>query len=221
MRKSATIKVAPARKQAELIYSPRKLSPLEWLEREREFLSQELHDTVSQSLSGLTILISFLQSRLEKGHAVSAQQVAELKIEIHKAAEELKVFGFILKPQKLEGGELILALSELVDFTTQFRPCEFECKKPVFVTSQDKAFGLFRIAQEALRCAALKQTKKTLKVKLSEVESEVTLEIFPFPLEKGGSKQTTQLMELYCQSIGAKAEFKTKSQTLSCQVANL
>ncbi|MGV3771645.1 MAG: sensor histidine kinase [Verrucomicrobiales bacterium] len=199
----------------------RDVSPLELVEREREFLSEELHDTVSQSLSGLSILVSFLHSRLEKGQVITQRQIKELQTEIYKASDELKILSFTLKPQNLEGGGLILALSELVDFTTQFRPCEFECNKPVFVSSHDRGFAFFRIAQEALRCAALVQSRHNIKLRLLQVDGEVIMEVSPFPGGRSGKKYTPKLIELYCKHIGAAAEFKTKTETLRCKAKNI
>lgn len=125
---------------------------LEVITREQQRISHDLHDTVGQDLTGLSLMSKRLAQKLDaKGleEAASAGTIAEgIKRAIAKVRKAIKGVA----PVEIDAKGLMVALEHLALRTREQHSidCHFECVRTVEVGDRNKATHLFRIAQEAV-----------------------------------------------------------------------
>ena len=123
--------------------------------REQQRISQDLHDSVGQQLTGLSYMARSLAKQLDNRslpEAADAQMIAD---EIQTALSEVRNAIHGLAPVEVDAGGLMVALNRLVASTEErfAAQCRFACSDPVPVEDNDTATHLYRIAQEALHNA--------------------------------------------------------------------
>jgi PAS domain S-box-containing protein len=138
----------------------RDLGPRKELERqvaevaaeEQIRISQELHDSVGQELTGLGLLAEALARKLQKSPTAEDQLAAKLVLGLERVQQQVRELcrGPILAELDAEG--LCLALEELAVRTSEHSSiaCHFDCPEPVSVADPLMARHLYRIAQEAM-----------------------------------------------------------------------
>lgn len=147
-------------------------------ESEQRRIAQDLHDGVSQALSGAKHFASTLARNLAgKGRDhKDAERVVEL---LSECAEEIRRVARGLYPVKEEPYALMFALEELAARTTDLfsLKCRFVCRRPVAVADHAVATHLYRIAQESISNAIRHGKARQIQVKLSSSRRGLTLEI--------------------------------------------
>ena len=118
---------------------------------EQRRIGQELHDGVSQELTGLTMMATALKERLKKdvpATAALAQRLIDGLTQVHKLVRHV---SHGLLPVEVDAEGLRAALEDLADRIRQQAgiPCAFHCPEPVFLGDSLTATHLFHIVQEA------------------------------------------------------------------------
>jgi signal transduction histidine kinase len=123
-------------------------------ERERQRISQDLHDGLNQLLVGALLELKSGRERLAKGDLqgseMSLQQVGDI---LHQVEGELRQTIHDLRPPVLDALGLVPSLSRYAEQFTAHTgiPCAVESDGQPFRLVSDLEIGLYRIMQEALQ----------------------------------------------------------------------
>ncbi len=153
-------------------------------EMERKQIGQDLHDTVSQHLAGLTMLTTVLQQKIEQADedarsrlTPDANRIAELAA---TALRQVKDISHGLYPVELERNGLGVALQQLTaqqDALFGVR-CVYECAAGDLTgMERSTAVHLYRIAQEAISNAIKHAEANEISVTLQRGPSGLVLTI--------------------------------------------
>ena len=183
-------------------------------EMERRQFGQELHDSLGQQLTGLSLLAKALENKLTRDRAVHADAVGITALS-SRILDEVKMQAHGLYPIELERHGLSAALSELSFIQERlFRiACTYECPTELPPLETHEALHLYRISQEAVSNAIKHGRAKHVRMKL-EKSGEVlklTVEddgsgIPPDAERKGG--MGLSIMRYRANTLGAKMEFR-------------
>jgi signal transduction histidine kinase len=138
---------AVAIENARLLERSRELSIVE----ERNRLSRELHDSVSQKLFGIVLTAEAAATLIDRDDGTAAEQVARLGELAQEALGELRGLIFELRPQSLEEEGLAATLRKQVDMLRRVHGREIELRIAggAKCAPEDEA-EVLRVAQEAL-----------------------------------------------------------------------
>lgn len=143
---------------------------------ERQYLANELHDSVSGQLTGIAIQASLLEQAL--GDDPEAERAADLAGYVEEAQDQLRRILRGLLPVEADELGLMAALRQLARDTEAMTrvSCEFTCEGPVPVEDRTVAAHLYRIAQEAVQNAVKHGDADRIVVTLAQAE-ELTLTV--------------------------------------------
>ena len=153
---------------------------LEISEREQERMGQDLHDGVSQLLTGIVFLNSSLREKLVTRalpeEAADAQRMGEL---LAQTQMDIRHVARGLQPVAPAPEGLMAALTELTESVSKrcSIACRFQCPRRVLVGDNSAATHLFRIAQEAVHNAVRHGHPKKIVVTLTEEKGTVMLQV--------------------------------------------
>jgi signal transduction histidine kinase len=125
----------------------------EAVERERIRLAQELHDTLAQELSGISLIARTLEKKLLSGQGLpDVALAAEIARGTQAAAERVRDMARGLAAVPVAAGGLAPALAALAAMTQRRYgvACAFECDDSRVACDESTGHQLFRIAQEAI-----------------------------------------------------------------------
>ncbi|GEM_PF-6599451 len=150
-------------------------------EREKQMISQELHDGLCQSLAGTAMLQSLLHKRLaamddRREEAQSARQIAKM---LGNNVDEARNLAHGLHPVGPEPMGLIDALQQLartVGNLFHIR-CVFLCPKPILIHDETASTHLFRIVQEAINNARKHGAAASVIIRFHSTHAGVLLSI--------------------------------------------
>lgn len=122
---------------------------------EQRRIAQDLHDGLSQVLSGTRHLASIVEGKLAQKKLPEQKEAARIVELLSEAAEEARSLARGLNPVKPEPNGLMLALEQLAERTEDLFSiaCRFRCRVPVSVLDNTAATHLYRIAQESINNA--------------------------------------------------------------------
>jgi PAS domain S-box-containing protein len=159
---------------ARLLHASRDKVALE----ERQRLARDLHDSVSQAVYGIALGARSAKEILAKDPA-QLQEPLEYVLRLSEAAlAEMRALIFELRPEALEREGLAGALKHHTEVLRVRYGIEVEeslTGEPV--TSWESKQALYRIAQEALHNAGRHARATQVRILLSQVDSEVRLEV--------------------------------------------
>jgi signal transduction histidine kinase len=139
------------------------------VERERQRIGTELHDSIGQQLTGIAFMMEVLGEKLDAKSSTEELLYAE-KINscVDQAAEQTRNLAKGLAPVDLDGDGLVSAIQELASNTEQLFDvsCIFKCDKAVSVDDVSVAMNLYRIAQEAITNAVKHGNTKNIMISL-------------------------------------------------------
>jgi signal transduction histidine kinase/ligand-binding sensor domain-containing protein len=145
---------------------------------ERNRLARELHDSVTQSLYGVTLYADAAAGHLALGHMDrAAEHLQELQDTAQEALAEMRLLVFELRPPILEEGLVaalqarLQAVEGRVGLKTEFR---VDGEGRLLPKIEE---GLYRIAQEALNNALKHAYAGNISVYLRQAGETVTLEV--------------------------------------------
>ncbi|MCX5799765.1 MAG: histidine kinase [Proteobacteria bacterium] len=135
---------------------------LEISEWEQQRIGQDLHDGLSQQLTGIAFLGKVLQQKMAIKSLCEAHDAGEIVSLIDEAITQTRGLASGLCPVRLEANGLMTALSELSHNVERLFgvSCRFEYDTPVLIDDNIMAIHLYRIAQEAVH-NAIKHGKAT------------------------------------------------------------
>ena len=139
-------------------------------EAERSRIARDLHDDINQQLASLSIALSGVKRRLQRGETAGIQEeIARLQERIIEVTHVTRQLSHDLHPAVLQHAGLVAAL--------RGHCAEFGAQHGIKVTlsaadgldglPQDVALCLYRITQEALRNIAAHSDARTARVDLS------------------------------------------------------
>ncbi len=148
------------------------------IERERQRIGQELHDSIGQQLTGIEFMIESLGEKLtNKSLAEESSYTEKINICVSKAVEQTRNLAKGLHPIDLERNGLVSALQELADNTEHLFniSCTMKCEEVIRINDITKAINLYRITQEAITNAIKHGKAKNIKIELATEDGNSTL----------------------------------------------
>jgi signal transduction histidine kinase len=147
------------------------------IENEQQLLAQALHDTVCQSLSGMTILASIIAKKLQATAPEAAAEVTQLGKLIFEAGEEMQGLVRWLRPPVVGSAGLTFALTELARETSKRVRCQFKPPPGVLLLDPYAAAQLYSIAHGAVHRALERTGVSRIAIGLKVARRLVTLTI--------------------------------------------
>lgn len=194
---------------------------------ERRKIGRDLHDTLGQTMTGLSYLIGGLADRLVDKlpeEAASAEQISEA---IDQATAQVRALAHGLDPVGLEADGLLAGLRELAaSFENSYGiPCTFQCD---IVPRLDafSATNLYCIAREAATNAAKHSRANGLTISLREQVDDIALSVTDDGIGMPASLRESEGMGLStmrhrANAIGARLRVVSESgkgTTVTCRL---
>lgn len=152
--------------------------------REQRRIGADIHDGLGQELTGLSLMLKGLESRLDAAQASDARdairQVSRIRELSQRAIGTARALARGLAPVELERDGLAAALRNLVHRSAESlaTDCRIDCGIPGRLElDDDVAMHLYRIAQESIANAAKHGHAKQIVVSLWTDAERVHLEI--------------------------------------------
>jgi signal transduction histidine kinase len=120
-------------------------------EEERERIARELHDSTSQHLASVGLLLSRLRHAAPAGDQ-NGQIIGQINLSLKQAQAELRAFTYLLHPPELDRGGLKSAIEGFVaGFADRTRlRCHCRIDDAADLLPFDAQCSIFRVLQEAL-----------------------------------------------------------------------
>jgi signal transduction histidine kinase len=146
---------------------------------ERTRLARDLHDSVAQTLYGLTLQAEAASRKLSAGRPGAAQEhLSRIREDAQQTLQETRLLIFELRPPILESSGLAAALRARLDAVEARGGLTMHLDLQEVIGLQPKVeIGLYRIAQEALNNIAKHARASELTVRLAQNAGGVTLAI--------------------------------------------
>jgi two-component system CheB/CheR fusion protein len=145
--------------------------------REQERLGQELHDTVGQALTGISMMAKSLESALRARAPGEAGAAGTLVEHIQNVLKQVGVIARGLSPVEIDAEGLADALAEIARVTRDRDgiPCRFECNQRPAVKANNTAAQLYLIAREAVTNAVKHACPHEIAIRLTRDAKGITL----------------------------------------------
>lgn len=152
---------------------------LEITERERRAIGHDLHDGLSQHLTGTALVAQALGAALAARSAPEAPEVGKIVALIEQGIEQTRSLAKGLLLAEIERDGLVTALKGLADSVrAQHRiECEFSCDTVVSLSESGTATHIYRIAEEATRNAIRHGKARRITLALSTEADELVLAV--------------------------------------------
>ncbi len=164
------------------------------IERERQRIGQELHDSIGQQLTGIEFMMEVLAEKLtERSLSEEVPYAEKINSLVGETAEQTRNLAKGLHPIDLDRNGLVSALHELTANTEQLFEvsCTLKCEKAASINDVSVAINLYRIAQEAITNAIKHGKAKKIRIDLTSKNDGLTLTVendgldFPEELSHG------------------------------------
>ncbi len=150
------------------------------IERERQRIGQELHDSIGQQLTGIEFMMEVLAEKLTERSLSEEMPYAEkINSLVGETAEQTRNLAKGLHPIDLDRNGLVSALHELTANTEQLFEvsCTLKCEKAASINDISVAINLYRIAQEAITNAIKHGKAKKIRIDLTSKNDGLTLTV--------------------------------------------
>jgi len=162
------------------------------IERERQRIGHDLHDSLGQHLTAAALSGQVLQESLVASESQEAAAADSLVVLVEQAVELTRQLSRGLAPIELTGEGLMDALRELVASTEERSKirCDFIYEEPVLIADPTIATHLYRIAQEAVNNAVKHAKPANILIQLSKLDGVIEMVVedngvgLPQPLPK-------------------------------------
>lgn len=146
---------------------------------EQQRLSRDLHDSIGQELTGLTMIASRLADSLEQSQHDAAATASAVVEGLKRTLQQVRRISRGLAPVDIDAGGLTVALAQLAEQTrlAATTECVFRCERPVTLRDPGTANHLYRIAQEAVANAVKHAQARTITIELNDRDGFVTLSV--------------------------------------------
>jgi len=189
---------------------------LEITERERRAIGHDLHDGLSQHLTGTALVAQALAAKLAARSAEEAPELGKVVALIEQGIEQTRRLAKGLLLAEIERDGLVTALEGLAaSVRAQHRVnCTFACEGAVRLGESGTATHLYRIAEEATRNAVRHARASRIALTLAAEEDGLVLAVSDdgaglAPPERRGQGLGMKIMAHRAAIIGA--SFATRS----------
>jgi signal transduction histidine kinase len=194
--------------------------------REQQRFGQELHDGLSQQLTGLKFKASLLEYQLQSKDLPEAKDAHAISELLNAATDEASKLARSVQPVEGEARGLMMALRQLAANTEHSHDikCACEIRRPVFIHDNNVATNVYRIAEEAITNALQHGEATEITISLSETKDGATLTVRdngrglpPKFAENGGLG--LHMMRYRARIIGGSTELRRntgRGVTVSC-----
>jgi hypothetical protein len=147
-------------------------------ERERHAISQELHDTTGQQLSGIGYMLDNLEAELAERGMPQAQRLRNIRSAVSEVDAQVRRISRGLHPAFLASGGLPAALEDLARRVEARYELSCSCECPGTVELEPEATTqLHRIAQEAVNNAVKHANATRIRIRLESKSGKTMLSI--------------------------------------------
>ncbi len=150
------------------------------IERERQRIGQELHDSIGQQLTGIEFMMEVLGEKLsDKSLSEQVSYAEKINARVSQATEQTHNLARGLHPIDLDRNGLVPVLQELTENTEQLFEvsCTLKCEKAASINDVSVAINLYRIAQEAITNAIKHGKAKSIKIELTSKDDSLILTV--------------------------------------------
>jgi signal transduction histidine kinase len=186
-------------------------------ERQQQRFRQELHDGLSQQLTGLKFKASLLEYHLQSKNLPEASEAKALSELLNQATDEASKLARQMRPVEVESRGLMMALRELATNVVEDHEvsCIVEIQRPVFIHDNNTATNLFRIAEQAVSNAVREGRAQRIRIALAEAGQRVTLSVRDDgrPLkDRSVDGFPTHTMRYHARMIGGTLEWRKEAK---------
>lgn len=146
-------------------------------ERDQCAIAQSVHDTLCQTLGGVSLMVKVLAAQLHAGSPVQAAHLDDLSEMLDRALDEARHVFTQLQPVAPGQDGLMTALARLAKETSTQTACDFECENAILIDDPDVAITLYRIAAEAVKNAVDHANAKQIKILLLDPDGAIVLKV--------------------------------------------
>lgn len=149
------------------------------IETEKRHIGSDLHDSLGQTLGGISCLSQVLHQKLSAKQLAEAEDAAKIEMLVSNSVGLTRSLARGLNPVGLQPGGLMVAIRELAaNVESVFGvKCKFNCAEPVLLSDDIAAVHLYRIAQEATNNAVRHGKAKKITIELSSDNGAVTMSV--------------------------------------------
>jgi len=185
-------------------------------EMEKERIGQDLHDSLGQTLSGISCLSAVLHRQLTNRAAPEAESAEKIQLLLAESVDLTRTLARGLNPVGLRAGGIEAALGDLAKGMEEVYGgrCEFRCDPPTSIEDAIVAKHLYRIAQEAAGNAFRHGKASRVTIRLAGGDGGTVLEVTDNGIGMGreassGDGMGLRIMRHRAHAIGA--EFRVES----------
>jgi signal transduction histidine kinase len=145
--------------------------------KERSRIAQELHDTLSHTLSGLSVQLETMKAYWDVDPVTARKRLDKSLVAIRSGLEETRRVLMALRAKPLEELGLVGAIRQMAEEVTSHAGINLELmvEDNIPTLSPDKEQCLFRVAQEAITNVIKHAKAKKLTVTLEFKDNKVVL----------------------------------------------
>jgi len=150
------------------------------IERERQRIGQELHDSIGQQLAGIAFMVEKLGKRLSRKSLTEEMPYAErIGTCVSQMAKQTRHLAKGLHPVDLDRHGLVSAMEELAANTEQLFSisCVLQSERSFPVSEVSIAINLYRIAQEAITNAVKHGNARNIRIELTSMDGLLKLTV--------------------------------------------
>jgi signal transduction histidine kinase len=145
-------------------------------ERAQNLHADELHDTLCQSLAGISLLVKVLVRRAEGGGKIEVGEISRISDYLDESIDQLRAPARVQALLMHEMG-LVEALEDLSRYTSRKTKCHFAHFGEVSVTDTQVTRVLYRIARETIGQMLKQSGTQQISISLARKAALVILEV--------------------------------------------
>jgi signal transduction histidine kinase len=151
---------------------------LQLQDEERRRFARELHDSVGQSLAGLTLNLSAVRTDIER-LAKTANALRESEAMVQEMSKEVRTISYLLHPPMLDEAGLASALRWYLEGFKQRSKIQVQAEFPDDFgrLPQELETAIFRVVQESLTNIHRHSGSATAKVSIAQSNGLVLVEV--------------------------------------------
>ncbi|WP_088040979.1 sensor histidine kinase [Bacillus sp. EAC] len=181
--------IEDSRKTVQKLVDEKKLIESQTIEdvvtKERHRLARELHDSVSQQLFAISMMISAINELGDTSFKEQLQYIEKMAV---NAQSEMRALLLHLRPVQLEGKSLKEGVEKLLADLTNRQALQLKWKIEDITLSKGVEDHLFRIIQEVLSNTLRHANAKTFEIRIRKIEDFVLVRMIDdgigFDIEK-------------------------------------
>jgi two-component system, LuxR family, sensor kinase FixL len=153
---------------------------LEISEKERRRIGQDLHDSLGQKLTGISLQIKALENRLQEINPEEALIAASISRLINDTIMHTRTLAKNLLTVTLKTQGLSVALQELASYCEELYGISTRCSTALKNEINDSSLAsqLYHIAQEAVTNATRHSGASSIEISIYDDDSEIILDIY-------------------------------------------